>query len=326
MEALTAVRMALKMKVSQKYEKAKKLFHFALQLQPLHPDVLNHYGEFLGENEIIEADQCYCRALISDPRHSRALANRERTSPVVEAMDEEELDKILEMKRRVPLTKKVERELYFLQIYHSAAIEGNTMTLAETKALIETRTNVPEKSATEHNEILGLESALRHIADETLIHKDVISVLDILEIHGKVLGHSNPNEAGSFRRTQVYVGKHTPPAASDVTNLMEEFVDWLKSEEALKLNPVKQAALAHFKLVNIHPFGDGNGRTARLLTNLILVRNGYPPVIIKKQERSRYFNTIELAHEGDPRPFIRFIARVTERTLNVYLLAAKKKT
>ncbi|KAM7287847.1 protein adenylyltransferase Fic [Ixodes scapularis] len=124
-------------------------------------------------------------------------------------------------------------------------------------------------------------------------------------------------------RTQVFVGEHTPPPASLVPDLMEDLVDWLNSEEALRLHPVKYAALAHYKLVFVHPFVDGNGRTARLLMNLLLMRVGYPPVIVRKQDRALYYEYLQLGNEGDVRPFVRFIAECTERTLDVYLYATE---
>ena len=102
---------------------------------------------------------------------------------------------------------------------------------------------------------------------------------------------------------------------------MQEFVSWLNSEESSKIHPIEFAALAHYKLVTIHPFYDGNGRTSRLLMNLILMQAGFPPVSIKVEDRFRYYETLELANEGDIRPFIRFIAECAERTLDEFLLA-----
>ena len=88
---------------------------------------------------------------------------------------------------------------------------------------------------------------------------------------------------------------------------MKDFVRWLNSAETLSLHPIRFAALAHYKLVHIHPFSDGNGRTSRLLMNLILMQSGYPPVIIRKQDRGKYYDYIQQANEGDVRPFIRLV-------------------
>lgn len=115
-----------------------------------------------------------------------------------------------------------------------------------------------------------------------------ITVEDILEIHRRVLGYVDPMESGLFRRTQVFVGGYVPPGPAHIPLLMKEFVNWLNSDKAYRLHPVQLSALAHYKLVHIHPFIDGNGRTSRLLMNMILMRAGFPPVIIPKQERYRY--------------------------------------
>ena len=95
---------------------------------------------------------------------------------------------------------------------------------------------------------------------------------DILEIHRRVLGHVDPIVAGNMRTTQVFVSNHIPPPPSKLNRLMNDFVRWLNSYEAQAMHPIKYAALAHYKLVFIHPFIDGNGRTARLLMNFLLMQ------------------------------------------------------
>jgi len=218
--------------------------------------------------------------------------------------------------------RRIKKEAYFLHIYHTCGIEGNTLTLSQTRSIVETKMAVAGKSLMEHNEILGLDAALSYLNSTLVKRIGAITELDILEIHKRVMGFVDPTEAGVYRNTQVFVGGHVPPPPFEVPELVEEFVEWLNSEEALQLHPIKFAALVHYKLVYIHPFTDGNGRTSRLLMNLILMQAGYPPVIIRKQDRHLYYDYLETANEGDIRPFIRFIAESTERTLNVYLYSS----
>ncbi|XP_064476415.1 protein adenylyltransferase Fic-like [Ornithodoros turicata] len=330
-EATTSLRAARHMTKMGKYEKALKLFQHAMILDPSHPDILTEYGEFLENHkkDFIKADHMYTRALVVKPDHSQALVNRQRTLPVVEKLDEKQLSRIdkkrmflIQIPESDPSLKRMKKEAYFQHIHHTVAIEGNTMTLAETRMVVETRMAVPGKSIIEHNEILGLEAALKYV-NNTLVNKGILTVNDILQMHRRVLGNVNPIDAGMLRQSQVYVGEHTPPRASELNDLMEDFVDWLNSEQVLRLHPVKYAALAHYKLVYIHPFVDGNGRTARLLMNLLLMRVGYPPVIVRKQDRALYYEYLQLGNEGDVRPFVRFIAECTERTLDVYLYATE---
>ena len=115
-----------------------------------------------------------------------------------------------------------------------------------------------------------------------------------------------------MRRTEVFVGEYHPPAPPALGDLMLDFLQWLNSGEASKLHPIELAALAHWKLVYIHPFYDGNGRTARLLMNLLLIRGGFPPTIIRLEDRHVYFKFIEIANEGDVRPFIRYTITILQ--------------
>lgn len=115
------------------------------------------------------------------------------------------------------------------------------------------------------------------------------------------------------------MGKFTPPSPEHVEQLMFDFIEWLNSNQLLSAHPIQIAALVHYKFVYIHPFYDGNGRTGRLLMNLMLMKFGYPPVVIKKQERLEYYEYLEMANQGDMKPFVRFVARCTQRTLAEYI-------
>ena len=150
---------------------------------------------------------------------------------------------------------------------------------------------------------------------------------DIFEIHRRVLGFVDPIEAGQLRQHQVYVGSFIPPSADEVPGYLDDFLLWLNSlEDTRDLHAIELAAIAHYKFVYIHPFIDGNGRTGRLLMNLILMRSGFPPVIIKKSERLAYYSYLDQANDGDIRPLIRFIARCTERTLSEYIQQSQIST
>lgn len=104
---------------------------------------------------------------------------------------------------------------------------------------------------------------------------------------------------------------------------MESYVEWLNSEEAQSMHPVRYAALAHYKLVDIHPFVDGNGRTSRLIMNLILLKAGYPPVMVLKEQREKYYDTLKTANMGDVRPFVRFVAQCTLQILDMYIYGTR---
>ena len=184
--------------------------------------------------------------------------------------------------------------------------------------------NTLGKSIMEHNEILGMEAAL-HFLNTTFEFKRLSSIKlhHILEIHRRVMGYVDPLESGVFRNTQVFVGNHVPPPFEQIKDLMDEFEEWLNDEESVSnLHPIEMAALTHYKLVYIHPFYDGNGRTSRLLMNLVLMMAGYPAIIIPVEKKQFYYEHLDTANKGDIRPFIRFIAQCAEDVLDEYLLAS----
>jgi len=330
-ETEMAVHLAVNMFKEGKYDKAAKVLEYALRLEPANTDALNYYGEYLEKHkkDVLQAEHMYSRALNAAPENSKAAVNRKRTLPLVTRIDREMLNKVDDLLKQFyeipvmhPALKRAKREAYFMHIYHSNAIEGNTLNLQQTRHIIETRMAVNGKSLMEHQEVLGLDAAMRFI-NETLLYRPLGEILmqDILELHRRVLGFVDPIESGRFREHQVYVGSFVPPEAKHVYRLMSEFVEWLNSHQTLnEIHPVQLAALVHYKLAFIHPFYDGNGRTARLLMNLILMREGYPPVIVRKQDRLQYYEYLQMGNKGDIKPFIRFIARCTERTLREYIL------
>lgn len=164
-EAELNLKAALELKRAGKHEKALKVFQHSLALSPNHPTILTEYGIFLEDynNDIIQADSFYFRALTYDPNCQRALAERQRTATVVQNIDEDRLrrldekrDLLAEVDTHSAAMKRATKEAYILHIYHSVGIEGNSMTLTETRSVLETRMAVSGRSIDEHNEILGL--------------------------------------------------------------------------------------------------------------------------------------------------------------------------
>lgn len=247
-EAVSSLHAALEMKKIGKADKALKLFQHAFALSPKHADILNHYGEFLEDTkkDVVKADQLYTLALTNFPDHTGALMNRQRTASIVENLDREMLrkiddkrDSLLSIPDNNAALCRAKKEAYFQHIYHTVAIEGNTMTLQQTRSILETRIAVSGKSIDEHNEILGLDAAMKYINATLLYRMRDISMGDILEIHKRVLGHVDPVEGGHLRRSQVYVGGHIPPGPMEIHKLMVQFLEWLNSEDALELHPVR---------------------------------------------------------------------------------------
>ncbi|CAF3193228.1 unnamed protein product [Rotaria sp. Silwood2] len=328
-EAETALHLALNLVTSNKFNKARKVFEHALRLDPYNSEILVEYGQYLEHHhkDLINAEHFYTRALAKQPTHLRALELKKRTLPLVEEIDQKDfnfIDNLLKEFYRIPdknpYLRRAKRDAYYLHIYHSNGIEGNTLSLRETQYIVETRLAIGGKSLIEQQEVLGLDLALQYVNCTLVNRLGSITLEDILEIHRRVLGFIDPIEAGQLRKHQVYVGSFIPPAADEVPKYLDDFLKWLNSlEDTRDLHAIELAAIAHYKFVYIHPFFDGNGRTGRLLMNLILMRFGFPPVIIQKSERFIYYSHLNQANDGDVRPLIRFIAKCTERTLKEFI-------
>ncbi|KAJ8950400.1 hypothetical protein NQ314_007940 [Rhamnusium bicolor] len=317
-EVYNTLQAAIAFKLTGKGHKAMKLFEHAAAIAPENADVLNRYGEFLEQQhqDVVTADELYFKALSYSPDHKGALTNRQRTAPVVESLDYQLFKTIdtrkdfLKQRMKLDSFETVKKQAYYLHIYHTIGIEGNTMTVEQLRYLLETGQVVSGKSLLEHNEVLGLEKAMQYI--KLLVRADYIGVKEILGIHRRVMGHVDPIMSGVFRDEKVFVGSHTPPPHEEIPALMESYAEWLNSEEAQSMHPVRYAALAHYKLVDIHPFIDGNGRTSRLIMNLILLKAG-----------EKYYDALKTANMGDVRPFVRFVAQCTLQILDMYIYGTR---
>ena len=206
--------------------------------------------------------------------------------------------------------------------YTSNALEGNTLTRQETAVVLEKGLTVSGKSLVEHLEATNHAKAYEQILE--LVSEDETSIDEekILAIHEAILkGIDDPN-AGCYRAVMVRISgsQVVLPNPVKVPDLMEEFSSWFQNPG--KLHPVEIAAEAHYRLVTIHPFSDGNGRTARLLMNLLLLREGYPPALIRTRDRLRYLQSLEEAQLGGSKEkFYRLIQDAVKRSFDIYLKA-----
>jgi Fic family protein len=211
--------------------------------------------------------------------------------------------------------------------YTSNAIEGNTLTRAETALVVEKGLTVGGKSLAEHLEATNHAQALDWVKNQVKRKPTDISLNDILKIHEVILKGINDHNAGNFRIIPVRISGSAVvlPNPAKVHNLMKEFAEWLKQNH--KIHPVEIAAEAHYRLVTIHPFVDGNGRTARLLMNLVLMMFGYPPAIIRKNDRLTYINSLQKAQLGGAKDdYHKIIFKAVDRSLDIYLKAINGKS
>lgn len=238
-----------------------------------------------------------------------------------------DFSKIDEMKKKIdqyrPFSKRLADSLHEKLIiewtYNSNAIEGNTLTLSETKVVLEGIT-IGGKSIVEHLEVINHKEAILFL-EELIGSNESLSEWNIKSIHGLILKEIDNQNAGKYRTENVVIGGaiHIPPKHYEIDLLMKNLIIEYR-EEWQSFHPIVRATLLHGEFVKIHPFIDGNGRTARLLLNFELMKDGYVPIIIKKENRSRYYEVLDYAHTTmDYHPFIEFIAEAVIESEQLWL-------
>ena len=219
--------------------------------------------------------------------------------------------------------KSIRESLLLDWTYNSNAIEGNTLTLSETKVVLEGIT-IGGKTLKEHLEAVNHKEAILYVEDIVKKNED-FSEWQIKSIHRLILKGIDDENAGVYRKENVLISgaTHIPPDYFIVPEQMSELLKWYNLEGQL-LHVIERAALLHIIFVKVHPFIDGNGRTARLLLNLELMKNGFPPIIIRKEERIDYYNALDKAHTIDDfNDFIKLVVDSLNRTLDLYLKLMK---
>ncbi|PWU06627.1 MAG: Fic family protein [Verrucomicrobia bacterium] len=207
--------------------------------------------------------------------------------------------------------------------YTSNAIEGNTLTRQETAMVVEKGLTVGGKSLVEHLEATNHAKALDWVKAFAGNKGENITEKEIIKIHDLILKGIDDDNAGKYRSVPVRISgsRVILPNYVKVPILMEEFCKWVGNSG---LDPINLAAEAHYRLVTIHPFVDGNGRTARLLMNLILIKNGFPPALIRKRDRMSYITSLEKAQLGGSKEdYYQIIYEAIERSFDIYLNSLK---
>lgn len=225
-----------------------------------------------------------------------------------------------QLDRRRPLTvgelQRLQEEFLVEYTYNSNAIEGNTLTLQETALVLEGIT-IDRKPLKDHLEAVGHKDAFLYVQE--LVRDNIpFSETIIKQIHTLVL-MDRPEDRGIYRHIPVRImgAYHTPPDPVIVPEMMGKLVVEFAKK---KLHPIESAALFHLKFEGIHPFVDGNGRTGRLILNLFLMQNGYPPINVKFADRKRYYDAFDSYYrDNNASAMIDMIAEYVEERLSQYI-------
>ncbi len=249
------------------------------------------------------------------------LSDLEELLPQIERLYEKKAR--LETLRPLPNSAlhRIKEDLTLEWTYNSNSIEGNTLSLKETQMVLQEGITVKGKSLREHFEAYNHEKAIDYLY--TLVNKDyTLRSIDILSLHGLVLRSIEDDYAGRLRNGGVRIvgANFTPPSANKVSDLLDQLITFI-NDNPLGLSDIILASIFHHKLVWIHPFFDGNGRTVRLAMNLLLMRRGFPPAIILKNDRKKYYEALNQANKGNYYKLCLLMLQALERSLNIYINA-----
>ena len=250
------------------------------------------------------------------------LNPRDHLKPTLATILDEKLVQLNSIRPISPvLLQKLKEKFQIEMTYNSNGIEGNTLSLNETYWVFQEGITVKGKSLKEHLEVKDHKRALNKLYDlvENPSEIDFNEKL-VKELHQAVVELSEETDDYDYRLTDVFIAgsDHKPPSSGELPQQMKQLLSWIRSQKK-DLHPVEFAALFHHQFVHTHPFLDGNGRTARLLMNLFLMRAGYPLVIILKNDRQKYYRALRMADNGRYKALIQFIAQSALRSLNIYL-------
>ncbi|MBK5192005.1 MAG: Fic family protein [Flavobacteriaceae bacterium] len=217
--------------------------------------------------------------------------------------------------------QKIREALSIEWTYNSNSIEGNSLTLRETQMVLQEGITIKGKSLREHFEAKNHETALNFLY-KLIDENHLLSSKDVLSLHELVLRSIEDDFAGRLRNAGVRIAgaNFLPPNTQKVSGLLDELIQFVNTN-TLGLNDIELATVFHHKFVWIHPFFDGNGRTVRLAMNLLLMRKGFPPAIILKNDRKKYYDALNSANKGNYSKLALLMSQALERTLNIYLQA-----
>ncbi len=275
--------------------------------------VINELGNYAQASTALQMVQ----------EHFQSYKPKVRLSASIQAT----LDLLEELQADLSLLRKndsfrVVEALELEYTFESNRIEGNTLTLRETDLVVNKGLTISGKSMQEHLEAINHQDAIEYVK-QMVQSNSVLTERELLTIHNLVLRGIDPKNAGKYRNVQVMISgsEHQPPQPFLVPKMMEDYFIWYSSNRT-RLHPVVLAAEMHERLVTIHPFVDGNGRTSRLIMNLILLQHGYVIANIKGDDSTRmnYYEALEEVQTGGSKDsFVQLIAETEIESLKRYI-------
>lgn len=215
------------------------------------------------------------------------------------------------------LLENLKKQLLIKQVYHSNAIEGNTLSLRETELILNGMV-VNERPLKDEVEARSLANATDYLY-KLIDGREPLTKRTILELHGLIMKEIPGINSGQFRKDEVHIkgSEHKPPHFNDVDAHMDEMFQWM-NRNSHKYPPLVMGSILHHWMTWIHPFSDGNGRVSRLFLNFFLLQKGYPEIIIKISDRDNYYNSLIAGDQGDLTSLIELVSDNIRESIAVY--------
>jgi Fic family protein len=268
------------------------------------------------------------------------MAGRPSRAAIYRRLDEA-FDELRERMGGLPAPVEAEgiwTTIWYEEAHHSTAIEGNTLVLRQVERLLADGVAVGDKELSEYMEVRGYATAAEWVYGQAVepgawSAGELLTLTEVRQVHEMALGpvwqvapHPNATDRerpGAFREHDIapFPGGMSPPGWPDVPARVRSWLKRLQNVPAAD-RPIEALAVSHAEFEQIHPFLDGNGRTGRLLLNLVLVRLGYAPAIIYKRDRTRYLQALRAADGGDPGPLGEMLARAVLDNLYRFVVPA----
>ena len=200
--------------------------------------------------------------------------------------------------------EKVTQDFLVRFTYNSNAIEGNTLSLRDTNLILQENIIPTDATTYEYNEVINSRKCMEFIKS----YRKDFSERFLLAVHRMLTINTKVEIVGKYRDHDVIItgADHKPPSFKELRKLMKEFFIWYNNNKK-RFHPLELACLVHTKFTRIHPFSDGNGRTARVISNFILSKNEYPLFFLETKDRREYYNALEDSDRGNEREFIKFV-------------------
>ena len=293
-----------------------KYYYYLVESKRINGKTVQRSLAYLGEKEEAIAYAEKHKLKVVEPKPRKLEKGMTKLDYLIE-LKKKRLDSL---KISEEVEKKYREDLEVAWTYHSTTIEGSTLSLEETDLFLSKGIVGPNKPFEDYLDAKGHKDAIELIfLWLTKNKKRPIQKIDILNLHKVTMW--GRDWGGNYRETQVYIrgSKHVPPPPSQVKSLMKEFTAKLNMDQG-KIPTISHSANSHIDFESIHPFVDGNGRVGRLLVNWLLLREGYPPIIIEVKDRKRYFNLLgEAQIKNDPTRLIWFFKNKLNQAYDFYL-------